>query len=205
MTHTIKFAALELLTLIGMSIFAVGAVYFDVVALKNGLTEKSLTEFSQQLLLLLSAALFFYAGKKANDARPFNVFMGSMFTTMLVRECDVYFDVIQHGSWVYPVTTLILLTLVYTFKNRAAFFNTLRSYFSTRSYMVVLIGFILVIVFSRTFGSGNIIWKPLMGSDYHVIYKSAMQEGLELFGYLFILYGSVLQTLMIKNGIKRSI
>ncbi len=204
MTHTIKFAALELLTLIGMSIFAVGAVYFDVVALKNGLTEKSLTEFSQQLLLLLSAALFFYAGKKANDARPFNVFMGSMFTTMLVRECDVYFDVIQHGSWVYPATALILFTLVYTFKNKTHFFTALRSYFSTRSYIFVLIGFLLVIVFSRTFGSGNIIWKPLMGSDYHVIYKSAMQEGLELFGYLFILYGSVLQTLMIKNGIKRS-
>jgi hypothetical protein len=40
-------------------------------------------------------------------------------------------------------------------------------------------------------GSGEMFWKHIInGPDYQVV-KTAVQEGLELFGYLFICYGSV--------------
>lgn len=44
-------------------------------------------------------------------------------------------------------------------------------------------------IFSRIFGSGT-LWKDVMNDDYHHIYKTIIQEGLELFGYVFLFIGS---------------
>jgi hypothetical protein len=50
-----------------------------------------------------------------------------------------------------------------------------------------------VLVFSRVFGTGS-LWRAIMLDEYQNLYKSVIQEGLELFGYLLIAYGTVQMT-----------
>ncbi len=43
---------------------------------------------------------------------------------------------------------------------------------------------------SRTFGSGNLLWHAILEEDSSRA-KTVVQEGLELMGYAFIFYGSL--------------
>jgi hypothetical protein len=49
-------------------------------------------------------------------------------------------------------------------------------------------GFLVLV--AGVFGNGSLLWSHVMNSDYEQIFKDALQEGLELFGYVFIAYGS---------------
>jgi hypothetical protein len=76
-------------------------VYIDSVVLGDGVSELSITEIAQEVLLLLSAFLFFVAAIRHPESRGFFVLVGGFFIAMLVRELDFLFDVIHHGSWLY--------------------------------------------------------------------------------------------------------
>jgi hypothetical protein len=64
------------------------------------------------------------------------------------------------------------------------------AYLGSKSWIYVTIGLLIVLVLSRLFGSGWLIWNAVMGEGYRAEYKAIIQEGLELFGYIFIFYGS---------------
>ena len=60
----------------------------------------------------------------------------------------------------------------------------------TRAYFYLLVGLVIVLVFSRVFGSGNLLWDYVMAGAYTHGFKTTLQEGLELFGYVFIAVGA---------------
>ena len=64
------------------------------------------------------------------------------------------------------------------------------AYLDSKSWIYVTIGLLTVLVLSRLFGSGWLIWNAVMGEGYRAECKAIIQEGLELFGYIFIFYGS---------------
>jgi hypothetical protein len=61
----------------------------------------------------------------------------------------------------------------------------------SKNFVHITLGLILILIFSRIFGSGQ-LWRDIMGDDYSIIYKTVIQEGIELLGYIFVLYGSIL-------------
>ena len=58
-----------------------------------------------------------------------------------------------------------------------------------KSLFVEIVRLLIVLVFSRVFGS-HLLWRELMGGDYDWAYKAIIQEALELSGYILIAYGS---------------
>ena len=58
----------------------------------------------------------------------------------------------------------------------------------TKSFTCVAVGLLITILFSRLFGTGQ-LWQAVMGEDYRSLYKSIIQEGLELLGYVLICFG----------------
>lgn len=117
--------------------------------------------------------------------------MAGFFSCALIRELDVYLVAIWHGFWLYPALVVALSTIAYV----VLFCRTLvavpmSNFIGTRPYFFIMVGLIVVLVFSRTFGSGALLWKALLGVAYSSSFRSAIQEGLELFGYLLIAYGS---------------
>jgi hypothetical protein len=61
---------------------------------------------------------------------------------------------------------------------------------STKPFAYLIVGLLLVIVFSRAFGTGQ-LWEEVMGEDYRRIYKSVIQEGIELLGYVLVFFGAL--------------
>lgn len=166
-------------------------IYLDAVILGHGASEFSFTQFTQEGLLFVSAVIFFALMKNEPESRGFLILCGGFLTVLLIREIDVLFDQIRHGLWVYPAIAVILVTLVYARKSSGTVSGPLVYYLQTYPFAYIIIGLMIVTVFSRIFGSG-VIWKVVMANDYSYDFKSIVQEGVELLGYAFLFYGSVL-------------
>jgi hypothetical protein len=157
----------------------------------DGVGESSITEFSQETLLLALAVCFEYAAWRHVNSRGLFVLMAGFFSCMLVRELDSIFDKVWHGFWFWPALLIAFISISYVmFYCRDTALESIADFIDTKPYLYIVFGLIIVLVFSRVFGSGEIFWKNLMTSHYENLYKRALQEGLELFGYIFIAYGS---------------
>jgi hypothetical protein len=174
-------------------------INIDYFFLENNLSEQSLTEVFQQLLLLASVAIFSWSAYKEEESRTFFILVAGFFGCMFLRELDYYFDMIVHGFWFYPTILLAISVIIYSIKNDEFLLSSVRSFSQTKAYFNILIGLVIIMIFSRLFGSGT-LWKEVMNEDYHHIYKTIIQEGLELFGYMFLFIGSFYQLKEIKNN-----
>lgn len=163
----------------------------DITILKNGLSEVSITEFMQEVFILISAIIFYKASSKEPESKGLFILMAGLFIMMFIREGDYYLDAIFHGFWKVPVAIVLIATLYYAVKNKTTILQPLLTYSQTKMSTYILIGFLIIIVFSRTFGTGS-LWRDIMGDDYHHVYKTVIQEGIELFGYSLVFFGSML-------------
>lgn len=175
-----------------LSAGVIATINIDFFFLENNLSEHSLTELFQQLLLLASAAIFIWSATKVEESRTLFILVAGFFGCMFLRELDYYFDMIVHGFWFYPTILLASSVIIYSMKHSAYLISSVRSFSQTNAYFNILVGLIIIMVFSRLFGSGT-LWKAVMNDDYHHIYKTIIQEGLELFGYMFLFIGSFYQ------------
>ncbi len=155
----------------------------------EGASENSVTEYTQEGLILLSAILFGVGAWQRPESRGFLVLVAGLFGCMFVRELDHLLDRVVHGFWVYPAVLLAVTSIVYARFCGRTVIAPMALYTQTRSYVYLSIGLLIVIVFSRIFGS-NSLWRELMGGDYQWGYKMIIQEALELSGYVLIAYGS---------------
>ncbi len=199
--NQVKSLIFEFLALIILMLLIPFFISVDITILKNGLSEISITEFMQEFFIFVSAVIFYKSLTKEPESKGLFILVAGLFTMMFIREGDYYLDAIVHGFWKLPVAIVLIATLYYAVKNRATILQPLLMHIQTKMGTYILIGFLVIVVFSRAFGTGS-LWRDIMGDDYHHLYKTVIQEGLELFGYSFIFYGSVLFYFK-KNDIKK--
>ena len=84
-----------------------------------------------------------------------------------------------------------LINLIYARKFPGTVSGPLVYYFQTSPFAYITIGLMIVLLFSRIFGSG-FVWREIMADNYATVYKAIIQEGVELLGYTFIFYRSIL-------------
>ena len=188
---TITKMVLKLILQAALVVLTVVIVVFDAGLSEQGKSELSWTELAHEICILSSAILFGISAKYEMPARGFFILVMGLFTTMLIRESDALFDNIQHGFWIYPALAVTLAAIFYARKYTGTVKKPLLNYMDSASFAYINVGLIIILVFSRTFGSG-FLWRDVMGADYSIVYKSVIQEGLELLGYMFVLYGSIM-------------
>lgn len=187
----IALSAAELFVLAGLMVAVPVIVKIDSAATGHGPAEWSLTELTQEALLALSAVVFWLGAWKRPQARGSLVLVAGLFTTMLVREIDFFLDKIAKGFWVYPASVVAIAVIIYAARCRGTVIVPMADYMGNRFFNYILTGLLIVIVFSRAFGTSS-LWQTVMGEQYDPVYKTVIQEGLELLGYVLIFYGSVL-------------
>lgn len=165
-------------------------VALDVLVLEHGLQEFSVTEFTQEGLLFLSTMLLALTARQCPGSRGFLTLVAGFLGVVLVREFDWLFDDLLPGSWLVPALAVGVGAIVYSLRQRRAIIAPLVRLANTKSFAYFAVGMLLVIVFSRIFGTGQ-LWSEIMGEDYRKLYKSVIQEGTELLGYLLVFYGSL--------------
>ena len=177
-----------LMTLVGITVPAI--VYLDMLVIFEMMSERSLTEGSQLVLLALTATLFAFGAARLPQARGYLVAMATLVTVMCIRESDGLLDKISQGFWVYPALLVALGGGLMIWLNRRTISAGFMQHYASRYGMLVLMGFFVLIVFSRSFGSGD-LWRAIMAENYTPQIKGAIQEGLELLGYAIVAIGTV--------------
>tara|TARA_R110002049_G_C9168976_1_gene561696 strand:+ start:2912 stop:3577 length:666 start_codon:yes stop_codon:yes gene_type:complete len=187
----LRSVAIEFLALTGLLVGVVLAVMIDLKLLKNGVSEASLTEVLQALLVLVSALIFIWRAIHEVGARGYLIGLATLFTCMFIRENDAHLDQIYHGFWVVLGAMAALCGAVIMRRYKTTFAAPLARQFAERHSTFMVMGLLMLLVFSRLFGTGA-LWQAVMGADYNATFKTVVQEGLELLGYALIVFGSVL-------------
>lgn len=185
-------ATAEFFILTFLALLPIASVYTDLVILGINITEVSVTEITQEVLLLATALIFLYGAWKKPISRGFLVLVAGFFSCLFIREMDVFLDEVWHGFWLWPALLMALVTIIYArFFTKNTTLNSLVAFINTKPYFLLLIGLIILLILSRTFGSGNLLWNFLLPDGDASLVKTVVQEGLELMGYAFIFYGSL--------------
>lgn len=181
-----KFFMLALFTLL-----APLAVYLDTNVLGHGLSEQSITEWTQEALLSASALLFFTLAWRMPGQRGFALLVGGFFGTMLIRELDGVFDQISQGFWIYPASAWAVTMISLALRHRHGLLTVMARAAGSRSFVYIILGLSVVLCFSRVFGT-TALWLGVLGEgDVARTVKTVVQEGLELFGYVLIFTGTL--------------
>lgn len=166
-------------------------LYVDMVVIKQEISETSVTELLQESFLLLSLVFWLVIYFKNKDIRPFSALVAAFYGVLFIREIDMFLDAIVHGFWKYPAVIVAILGISIAIKSWNITKKALYFFLESPSGIFTAFGVLLVLFFSRLFGSSK-IWEPIMGENYTYSYKAAIQEGVELYGYSMIFIGSLM-------------
>lgn len=189
-TITAKTLILELLFLVGIAVLVPVVARFDFLVLGNELSENSVTEILQELSLVAAVLVMLWYAKKMPDARPALLLAAGFFASLFLREFDFLFDRTPI-SWAWPVSLIIAASLYHAWQHKEHALESLLSFASTRYFAYFISGFITLFVFSRLFGSGGFMWQAVMGPSYTHVFKTVIQEGLELYAYGLMAFGAL--------------
>ena len=165
----------------------VGCIYLDVTVHQN-IVENSFVEFGQEALLLLTTGIFATLAIKKRQGGLWLI--AGFFGCMLTREFDAFFDLIVHGAWKY--FAIVIIAFVFFKAWRLGKENTIASlaaFMKTRAFVFIFIGLLIVLVYSRLFGMGE-LWHAIMADDFNRTVKNVVEEGSELWGYALVFWGT---------------
>lgn len=167
-------------------------VITDLVIIGNRLGEMSVTEWTQVLFLSIATILFADAARQEPRARGFYVLCAGFFLCAIIRELDLVLDkLVFHGAWVHLAVVAFLATVAVAVRFRQTVLQPAADFIGTRSFLLIQSGLILVLILSRTLGSGGLLWNMLGYDDTHRLFKTIIQESLELYGYILICCGAL--------------
>ncbi|WP_141202171.1 hypothetical protein [Oceanimonas doudoroffii] len=171
-----------------------GVVFVDIAWLNNGLSEWGVTEGLQSLLILLSALIGFQGALSRPEQRSFLILVAGFFLCMFFREQDRLLDLVFDGLWQLLVFATATISIVMSLRDRRTLISAMAAACQSVAFSHVLFGIALLLCFSRVFGTGALWEEVLVGVDADVLHqtKTVVQEGLELCGYYFIFYGSLM-------------
>lgn len=167
-------------------------VGLDLMANGGGIRESSLTEYVQEILILASALIFANGAYRKPFARGGLTLIAGFMACIAIREMDIYLDYVFHGFWVYPASLTALCAISYAISCRRTVIKPLLWYSREKFFTYLSIGFLILLFFSRLFGTSE-IWRLALGAEADVVgVKSTVQEGLELLGYMLVFIGAIL-------------
>lgn len=167
-------------------------VAVDLMNQAGGIRETSLTEFTQEAAITISAIIFAIGAYRKPYARGCLTLIAGFMGCIAIRELDMYFDLISHGFWLYPALLLAAGSIAYAIRCGRSALRPFLWYSREKFFSYLTVGFLILLFFSRLFGTGS-LWELALADPTHVVgVKSTVQEGLELLGYMLVLLGSVL-------------
>ena len=162
----------------------------DIIVLKNGLSENSLTEYYQQILLLIVIFSFSYIAVVKKEARSFSLLIIGFFSCMCIRESDGVLDKVYHGFWLVPALLVAFSCIYFAMKDKKGLLSTAARFFDSRYFYTLSCALVIVLVFSRLAGMGY-LWQTLLDDHYIRTIKNLAEEGTELLGYSLLAYSAL--------------
>ncbi len=183
--------AAGLLCVMGAGVAALFLAFRWDASCSRPFTERSPTEILQSVVLALSVLTYAREARRRAAMRRALVLVGGLLACMLIREQDCFLDAVSHGSWKWPAFALAASCILYALAAPDRTLSALARLTKTKGFLTLLTGLVIVLAYSRMFGTG-ILWKALLHDGGWRIAKCAAEESSELLGYLLILFSACL-------------
>lgn len=164
-------------------------LYFDIHTFGNEIPERSFTEITQEIFLLICVGIFAFLAYRKPVDRVFAIMASAFFACLLIRELDAFFDQIVHGFWKYIAIPIATAALIYGAKNIHSTLSGLSRFIRSQAGVIMIVGLVVLLLYSRLLGMTD-LWKAIMGDSYIRTVKNAIEETSELLGYSLILAAS---------------
>ena len=156
-----------------------------------GTSEYSPLEIVQPLILLICGLFMGWVALHLPAQRPLAIGFGGLALTFMIRELDYFLDrYVADNFWQLLIAIIAALVIVYTYRHRRRVTIALARVWPSPGLALLFAGAAILFAFVRLVGHEP-LWQSLLGDDYRRVVKLAVEEFIELIGYLLWLVGSI--------------
>ena len=168
-----------------------------------GTSEYSPIEIIQPLILIVCGLLMGWVAINYTSQRPIAFLFGGLALAFTIRELDFFFDhYLIDNLWQTLIAIAGALVIAYTYRHRKRLNVALGRLWPSPGLALLFAGTVILFAFVRLVGHEP-LWQAILGDDYRRIVKLAVEEFIELIGYLLWLIGSIEYTYQVQSMFAR--
>jgi preprotein translocase subunit SecY len=156
-----------------------------------GTSEFSPIEIIQPIILAACGLLMLWVAEYCPSQRPIAIPFGGLALAFMIRELDYFFDrYLLDNLWQVLVGIAAAFVIVYTYRARKRLKIAWARIWPSPGLALLFAGAVIMFSFVRLVGHEP-LWMSLLGDDYRRVVKIAVEEFIELIGYLLWFIGSI--------------
>jgi hypothetical protein len=156
-----------------------------------GTSEFSPIEIIQPLILGICGLLLAWVAQYCPSQRPIAFPFGGLALAFLIRECDYILDYyVIENLWQVLIAVALAFVIAYTYRARRRLKIAWARIWPSPGLALWFAGAVIVFSFVRLVGQES-LWMSLLGDDYQRIALLAVEEFIELIGYILWLVGTI--------------
>lgn len=156
-----------------------------------GTSEYSPIEMIQPFMLAVCGLLAGWVALNVPSQRPLAFPLGGLALAFMIRELDYFLDRhVAENAWQVLVGISCSLVIVYTYRHRKRLLIALARLWPSTGLALLFAGAAILFAFVRMVGHEP-LWQAILGDDYRRLVKLAVEEYIELIGYLIWLVGAI--------------
>ena len=168
-----------------------------------GTSEFSPIEMIQPLILAICGLLMLWVAGNYASQRPVAVPFGGLALAFIIRELDYFFDrYLADNLWQVLIGISGALVIAYTYRHRKRLVIALGRLWPSPALALLFAGAAVLFSFGQLVGHEP-LWQAILGEHYQRIVKLAVEEFIELIGYLFWLCGTIEYTVQVRSIMQR--
>lgn len=160
---------------------------FDVL----GTSEYSPVEMIQPMILIVCGLLMAWVAVNFVSQRPVAFLFGGLALAFTIRELDYFLDrFVVVNLWQVLIAIAGAFLIAYTYRQRKRLNIAFGRLWPSPGLALLFAGAIVLFVFVRLVAQ-EALWQAIMGEQYQRMVKLAVEEFIELIGYLLWLIGAI--------------
>ena len=164
-----------------------------------GTSEFSPIEMMQPLILIVCGLLMGWVAMNFVSQRPIAFPFGGLALAFTIRELDYFFDrYLIDNLWQVLIAIAGAFVITYTYRQRKRLNIALGRLWPSPALAMLFAGAVILFVFVRLVGHEP-LWQAIMGEHYQRVVELAVEEFIELLGYLFWLIGTIEYTYQVRS------
>jgi hypothetical protein len=169
-----------------------------------GTSEFSPVEMIQPLILAISGLVLARVAISCVSQRPVAIIFGGVALTFTILELDYFLDrYLIRNLWLVLVGICIALVIAYAYRHRKRINIALGRLWPSPALALMFAGSVMIFGFVRIVGDES-LWQSILGEQYRPIVAIAVEEFVELIGYLLWLVGAIEYRYQVRSIIERS-
>jgi hypothetical protein len=156
-----------------------------------GTSEYSPLEIIQPLILGICGLLMAWVAKYCPSQRPIAFLFGGVALAFLISELSFFLNyyVINNLGQVF-IVIVSALVIVYTYRARKRLRIAWARVWPSPAVAMIFTGAVISFAFVRLVGQEQ-LWMSILGDNYQHVVKVAVEEFIELIGYMLWLIGAI--------------